>query len=185
MKSLFLSTFLAVTCFLGASSSIYGASIPFDARFLDHMVDHHREAVQMGNLALEKSSKSELRKISSKIVRDQNQEIVKMKNWRMEFFPSVPLTKRSMPKMDMSELSSKRGRAFDIMFIDMMVEHHRSAVRMAREATQKSRYMRIRNFAHEIIKMQSKEIDQMLKIRNRKINALPQAGNAENIYVGP
>jgi uncharacterized protein (DUF305 family)/uncharacterized cupredoxin-like copper-binding protein len=50
---------------------------------------------------------------------------------------------------------------FDLMFIDMMIPHHASAVAMAQVAETRSEHPELRTLAEEIIASQSAEIDQM------------------------
>ena len=58
---------------------------------------------------------------------------------------------------DMAEMMGQ----FDLMFIDMMIPHHASAVAMAQVAETRAEHPELRTLAEQIIESQSAEIAQM------------------------
>ncbi len=70
---------------------------------------------------------------------------------------------------------------YDLRFIDGMRLHHQGAIPMAKEAQQKSQRPEIKELADNIIKAQSKEIEQMQEWRK---TWYPQAGNEPVSYSG-
>ena len=60
---------------------------PFDKAFIDNMIPHHRSAIEMAEVALEKSDNSRLREIARAIVDTQEKEIARMEGWRKEWYP--------------------------------------------------------------------------------------------------
>ena len=58
----------------------------FDKAFLNEMIIHHEGAVEMSNLALATSKKSEILILASDIVAGQTREIAKMKEWLEKWF---------------------------------------------------------------------------------------------------
>ena len=63
--------------------------------------------------------------------------------------------------MDLGAADAK----YDLRFIDAMIPHHQGAVKMAKEAQQKSQRPEIKKLADEIIKAQNKEINQLKQWR--------------------
>ena len=61
----------------------------------------------------------------------------------------------------MSKWESTSGKAFDLMFLDMMTHHHQGAVTMANEALKKAEHPEIKALTQNIIKAQEAEIKQM------------------------
>lgn len=57
-------------------------------------------------------------------------------------------------------------REFDLMFIDMMIVHHQSAVAMAQVAIERADHEEVRELAREIIAAQEQEIAQMREWRD-------------------
>ena len=116
---------------------------PFDQQFIDMVVSHH-----------------EGRQLAEDILRSQDAEISRMRQWRREWFgndATPPMNHMPMlgnmvghagQTMDMAadveRLRSANG-AFDIAFLDAMIPHHQSAVeagRLARCSSQRNRRSR-------------------------------------------
>ncbi|WP_445214817.1 DUF305 domain-containing protein [Brasilonema sp. UFV-L1] len=71
---------------------------------------------------------------------------------------------------------------YDLRFIDAMTPHHQGAVKMAKEAQQKSKRPEIKKLAEEIIKAQNKEIAELKQWRTAwypKTSSTPMAWNAQ------
>jgi uncharacterized protein (DUF305 family) len=60
---------------------------PFDEAFIEAMIPHHRSAIQMANVALERSDNPRIEKLAGEIVRAQEREISQMQTWRNEWYP--------------------------------------------------------------------------------------------------
>lgn len=144
------------------------ASAPYDLQFIDTMIHHHEGAVEMARMIDGKTQNAELVKFGKQIVADQEKEIAQMKEWREKWFKGAPravnMAMSGMAdsmKMDMSKLSAAKDKAFDVLFIEMMIPHHDGAVTMAREALTKSEKPEIKTLANQIIKAQEAEIKMM------------------------
>nr|WP_246363188.1 DUF305 domain-containing protein [Deinococcus budaensis] len=71
------------------------------------------------------------------------------------------MTMEAMNAQMMAELRSLRGRAFDVRFSQLMMDHHQMAVEMARASLKSGRDSRVRAAAREVITAQEKELAQM------------------------
>jgi len=60
---------------------------PFDKAFIDAMIPHHQSAIEMANVAREKSKVPEIKGLAENIVSAQEAEIEQMKQWRKEWYP--------------------------------------------------------------------------------------------------
>lgn len=60
---------------------------PFDRAFIDAMIPHHRSAIAMANVTLDKSDNPEIRTLAEDIVQAQKREIEQMESWRKEWYP--------------------------------------------------------------------------------------------------
>lgn len=58
----------------------------FDRMFLMMMTEHHHGAIHMSELAMEKSSKSEMKQMAEKMGSSQREDVQKMKGWQKEWF---------------------------------------------------------------------------------------------------
>ena len=60
---------------------------PFDKAFIDAMIPHHQSAIEMAQVALEKSDNPKIKELAKNIISAQQREIEQMKQWREEWYP--------------------------------------------------------------------------------------------------
>jgi uncharacterized protein (DUF305 family) len=60
---------------------------PFDEAFIDAMIPHHQSAIDMAEVANEKSKNPRIKELAQNIVSAQKREIEQMKGWRREWYP--------------------------------------------------------------------------------------------------
>jgi uncharacterized protein (DUF305 family) len=58
-----------------------------DERFIDAMVPHHQGAIEMAQVASEKSEDPRIKELAGNIIVAQKQELEQMKQWRKEWYP--------------------------------------------------------------------------------------------------
>lgn len=145
-----------------------------DQLFIQGMIPHHVDATDMAKMALEKSQKDEIKKLSAEIIKAQESEIAMMKKWHKEWYGTdVSALKKgnvsmghgmsmnmSMMLMDLKEL--EKASDFDKKFLEMMVDHHKMAVMMSGMIID-SRREEMRKLAKEISVAQSDEIEAMIQ----------------------
>ncbi|MDZ8223845.1 MULTISPECIES: DUF305 domain-containing protein [unclassified Nostoc] len=161
------------------------ADANFDLRFIDAMIPHHQGAVEMANVAQQKSKRPEIKKLADNIIKSQNQEITQMKQWRQAWYPKAgdkPMAYNSqmghmmemspdqMKTMMMSQNLGAADAEFDLRFINAMIPHHEGAVTMAQDALSKSKRPEIKKLAQEIVKAQEIEIKEMQQWRKAWYN---------------
>jgi uncharacterized protein (DUF305 family) len=57
----------------------------FDLHFLDMMIPHHAGAVTMAKDALEKAEHAEIKALAGEIIKEQEEEIKKMQDWKTQW----------------------------------------------------------------------------------------------------
>ncbi len=159
--------------------------------FLQGMVPHHMDAIQMAEMAQDRATKPQIRKLAKAIVKGQGDEVEKMNSIYGRLFDGVALKGNEMaherlglsPKeagMDMSgpQMMDELMNAtrFDREFIDMMIPHHQGAIRMARAVLRSSRDPELRQLAQDIVSAQSREIQEMNAWRTRWYGSPSPAG---------
>jgi uncharacterized protein (DUF305 family) len=60
---------------------------PFDEAFIDAMIPHHQSAIEMAQVALEKSDNPKIKELAENIISAQQREIEQMREWRREWYP--------------------------------------------------------------------------------------------------
>lgn len=137
------------------------ADTPFDAMFIDSMIEHHQGAIDMAEMALEKAEHEEIRTLSEQIVAAQTTEIEQMQGWRSEWFADLDRTSGMEMEMGEMMISDDASKPFDQRFIEAMISHHQGAIVMAEMALEQSEHEEIHTLAEAIIAAQTAEIEQM------------------------
>ncbi|MFE5934162.1 DUF305 domain-containing protein [Streptomyces sp. NPDC056470] len=147
-----------------------------DVSFAKEMIQHHRQAVEMADLAPTRASSAETKELAAKIKGAQDPEIKTMSGWLTSWGEEVPADMSGMghdmsngmpgmmSKEDMDKLMQAKGAEFDKMFAEMMIKHHEGAIEMATKEKAEGKYGPALKLADEVIKAQTAEIEQMNKM---------------------
>src|SRR5258706_15082858 len=122
---------------------------PADVQFMQGMIMHHAQAVEMTALIESRTENKDLRLLGARISQSQSEEIRFMKRWLEARGESTSLPMQDMPGMDMSNqpmlmpgmltrkqmeaLKKARGAAFDQLFLTGMIQHHNGALIMVKD----------------------------------------------------
>jgi len=118
---------------------------PDDVKFMQDMIPHHNQAVQMAELVADRTNRPEIVDLAGRINASQNDEIEFMQGWLRERGEAVPEptaheamhTSHKMAGMaspeQMAALARSDGTDFDRMFLELMIKHHEGAVKMVEE----------------------------------------------------
>jgi uncharacterized protein (DUF305 family) len=132
----------------------------------------------VARIAQQRAERPELRQLADDILRSQDAEISRMRQWRQNWFGSSatpPMDKMPMLSgmagmnhagmtMDMAADVERLRTApppFDLAFIDAMIPHHQSAIEAARVALKDSSRQEIQVLAIAILEAQQREVGQM------------------------
>jgi uncharacterized protein (DUF305 family) len=155
-----------------------------DVTFAQGMIPHHRQAIQMAQLADGRAADPTVEKLAQQIEGAQAPEIETMQGWLRAW--NKPLQRgmgdsdsmhdggsgsmnkggsmggmSGMAMSDMQQLRDARGAAFDEAFLTMMIEHHKGAIDMASTEEQRGRYPEAVSLAEKIQSDQAAEINRM------------------------
>ncbi|WP_327304101.1 DUF305 domain-containing protein [Streptomyces sp. NBC_01298] len=141
-----------------------------DTAFAQGMIPHHRQAVEMADLAATRAESAEVKKLADEIKKAQDPEIKTLSGWLTSWGEQVPAEDAGhgghdmsgmMTDEEMKQLEAASGKAFDTAFLTMMVKHHEGAVTMAKTEQADGAYQPAKDMAGQIITSQSAEIDRM------------------------
>jgi uncharacterized protein (DUF305 family) len=154
-----------------------------EVTFLQDMIPHHAQAVEMSALVADRAEHDELIGLAEQITSSQDTEIEQM-NQLLEGAGEEPVDvgggmdhsmggemggEMSMPGMmspeEMSQLETLSGNEFDLAFIDAMSAHHQGAIEMANEVLDTDASPAITELAEGIIAAQEAELEQMAQWR--------------------
>lgn len=141
-----------------------------DERFIDMMAAHHQMAIEMAEVEQENGELPELRQIAEDVVSAQQSEIEELGAIKEEQFGSSELPTTMNPEDPMMSSMVMPGEleqqgSVDRNFIDSMLPHHAGAIEIASIARMQSDNPEIQRLARGIIDEQSREIGEMIQIR--------------------
>jgi uncharacterized protein (DUF305 family) len=146
---------------------------PADVKFMQGMIGHHAQAIEMVDLLKTRTTNDDMKKLALRIEVSQEDEIKMMQDWLTARGQEVPgphahHTGMLMPGMltpeEMARLAAAKGVEFDRLFLNGMIKHHNGALIMVDElfatpgAAQESN---IYAFASDVIADQRMEMDRM------------------------
>lgn len=111
-----------------------------DVAFMQGMIAHHAQALEMTALLRTRTERDDMRRLAERIDISQSDEIGMMREWlraRGEVVPDEHAAHHAhdrMPGMltaeQMERLASTRGAPFDRLFLEGMIAHHQGALTM-------------------------------------------------------
>ena len=142
----------------GHTSQAAGDLSSDDVMFLQMMIPHHQQAIDISDLALTKGEDSELLALAKNIRDEQAAEIVKMKAWLEEANASSHSDSHSMDGMlsdsELAALDKASGKSFDVLWLKAMTGHHTGAIDMA-TMIENAKSAEIKSFGQGIVASQS------------------------------
>lgn len=160
-----------------ASSAGVAAHNDADITFVQGMIPHHAQAIEMSDLALERSDNPEVVDLAERIRAAQGPEIEQMQGlldeWGVEADGGeghggghgggggMMSGEGMLSGEEMSQLVTSEGTEFDRMFLGGMIAHHRGAVTAAETELQEGESAEAKELAQSIIDAQEAEIAEM------------------------
>ncbi|HEY9368165.1 DUF305 domain-containing protein [Streptomyces sp.] len=146
-----------------------------DVAFAQGMIPHHRQAVEMADLAPTRAESATVKKLAADIKKAQDPEIKTLSGWLTSWREQVPAAGAMdhsahgagggmMTMEQMDQLKNASGKAFDTAFMELMIKHHEGAVEMAKTEQATGAFPDAKTMAQAIITSQSAEIAQMNKL---------------------
>lgn len=138
------------------------SSPKYDFDFVSSMIDHHQMAVHMAAMCTEKADHEELRELCQDMVASQSAAVVTLQGWLEDWFgiSHEPVLSKQHEKQ-VAELEAADGAAFEILFMDLMIAHHATAVEDAQECSKRAYHEELLELCEGIVKGQSEEIGLM------------------------
>ncbi|MEV8592294.1 DUF305 domain-containing protein [Streptomyces sp. NPDC052012] len=143
-----------------------------DVSYARMMIEHHAQALEMTELVPDRAESSKIVKLAERIAAAQQPEIKAMKGW---------LKKHGKPEKDeghghghdhatmpgmateaqLRNLRAADGKAFDQLFLTLMITHHEGAITMATDVKGQGNNIQIEEMADDVIAQQTSEINRM------------------------
>ncbi len=147
---------------------------PYDVGFMQGMIVHHRQAVEMAALVKGRTNQEDIVAVAERIDASQADEIEFMTDWLKSRGEPVMRhhgidhshhrMKGMLSPDQMAELAAAEGTAFDRLFLLGMIKHHEGAIEMVEELHDQRGSAAdpvMFNFTNDLVSDQNQEIDRM------------------------
>jgi uncharacterized protein (DUF305 family) len=142
-----------------------------DVMFAQMMIPHHRQAIELAALVPGRSTSPELLALATRIAGEQQPEIDTMKALLLQWDadPSAGHGGHGgmagmVDEATMNRLMALSGPAFESLWLQSMISHHRGAIEMAETEIADGRSPDMITLAKNIVAAQQAEIDQMTQM---------------------
>ncbi|GLP64468.1 lipoprotein [Streptomyces sp. TUS-ST3] len=139
-----------------------------DVSYARMMITHHAQALELTELAPSRAESAKLKALAERISAAQGPEIAAMRAWLKDYGQSEKSkdhTHAAMPGMateaQLKKLRAAKGKAFDELFLTLMITHHEGAITMATDVKGQGNNVRIEEMADDVVAQQTSEINRM------------------------
>ncbi|MEX1655465.1 DUF305 domain-containing protein [Streptomyces pseudovenezuelae] len=139
-----------------------------DVSYARMMIAHHAQAMELTELAPQRAASVKLKALAERISAAQGPEIDAMRAWLKEYGQSEKSDAHAharMPGMateaQLEKLRAAKGKAFDELFLTLMITHHEGAITMATDVKGQGNNIRIEEMADDVVAQQTSEINRM------------------------
>lgn len=142
-----------------------------DVMFAQMMIPHHEQAVEMAQLTEGRAQDPRVIDLAARVAAAQDPEIDLMTGWLQDWGQAEPGGTGGMEhgsdmggmmsEDQMAALETASGPGFDLLWLEMMVEHHTGAIDMAQTEVDDGANTDAVALAGEIIAAQQAEIEEM------------------------
>ncbi|MEU6126285.1 DUF305 domain-containing protein [Streptomyces sp. NPDC047123] len=142
-----------------------------DFSYTQMMIVHHGQALTMTELVPKRAESDRVKRLASRIGAAQRPEIGAMKGWLKNHGgprEHAGHDRAAMPGMasaaQLKQLRAATGKAFDELFLKLMITHHSGAITMAGDVLSDGNNIQVEEMANDIVAQQSSEISRMRKM---------------------
>jgi uncharacterized protein (DUF305 family) len=163
----------ASTAAAATGSTVLSALNEADIEFAQGMIAHHEQAIEMAEIALDPAvgASAEVVDLATRVKGAQDPEVELMTGWLTAAGEQVGMDTSdghdmsSMEGMmtveEMDGLAMMTGPDFDVMWLEMMIEHHQGAISQSETVKSAGANPDVAALADQIITAQQAEITEM------------------------
>ncbi|WP_127498875.1 DUF305 domain-containing protein [Actinoplanes solisilvae] len=148
-----------------------------DVMFLQMLVFHQKQGLQMTTTALKRAKNPELKTLAEAIQATEKDELAMMESWLtgwnaktdVDQAPSLHADHGGLPgtgEAEIKALTTVKADAFDKAFLSLFLAHQHQAMEMSKIETTSGKNEETRKFADRVRQSRQGEIQQMLKLMN-------------------
>ncbi|MER7458815.1 DUF305 domain-containing protein [Micromonospora sp. NPDC126480] len=148
-----------------------------DVRYLQMMVAHHEQGMQLVRLARTRAQQEEIKIFAAAVEATQGDEVTMMRSWlgtwseptTVDHDPGAHAAHGGLPATgaeQIAALEEASGAVFDRQFLNLFVGHQHNAVEMSQREAQEGANPETKDFARRVQESRADQIAQMLALLN-------------------
>lgn len=130
-----------------------------DVSFVQEVFAHNKRGLQLVELGLEHADTTDAKEVASRVkkkIEEENKTLEElMKHWHVEPGHHHP---EKLPEEKVKKLEETHGTAFDKLFLEELVEHHREGLPAAEKEVEEGKNEEATKLAGELVRGLPKEI---------------------------
>ena len=125
-----------------------------DLRFLNGLIGHHEQAIDLAKQARAASTRPEIQGLAASILAGMPAKIDQLYSWKKSWY-------RDSRRVDGRRLPlGSADASFDLRYLNAMINHHREAIAMAMSIQKISTRNDVLTLASEVIRLDTADIEQ-------------------------
>lgn len=149
-----------------------------DVMFLQMMIPHHRQGVEMAHLAATRAVRGEVRALAAAIEATERDEVQAMTGWLIGWGRTVTAEPHAhdahgglhvTSPAEIVALRAMTGAAFERRFLNVLIAHQSNAAEMARTEVRSGRNPEVKALAARIDRSRTAQVRQMLTTLNEPV----------------
>ncbi len=125
-----------------------------DLRFINGLIGHHDQAIDLAKQARAASSRAEIQGLASGIVSGMPAKIDELYGWKKSWY-------RDSRRVEGRRLSlGSADASFDLRYLNAMINHHREAIAMAQGIQKVSTRNDVLTLASQVVRLDTADIEQ-------------------------
>lgn len=148
-----------------------------DAEFLVDAAVIHLEEIQLGQLAQQRGTLSEIRELGSMMEKDHSKALNDLRSLANSKMVTIPTSQTNKSKDVYNELNEESGEDFDAAYANIMVSKHNDAIDLFEEASTDAYDTEIKNLATTSLPTLRNHLDMSMKLQQKFANMYLENNN--------
>jgi len=137
------------------------------SKFLVRAANDGKAEVRMAELASGKSSRDDVKRLSTMLIEHHNQANERVRTLAMERSVTLPDSVSEDKMKAYQDLSKKTGKDFDRKYVNTMIDDHQNDIKAFEEAVEKSGDDQVRSFAQNTLPLLRSHLDSLKVLKDR------------------
>ena len=137
-----------------------------DGPYVHLVAMRHEDGARIANAGATKATNAEVKALAVRILANQQKELKELKQFMSSVAEDMaPANKNVLAKLPVDDLEKASGAAFDRMFLDLMIQHHRDS--LALTASAKLSMQTVQDFARRVEPRLTTELKELEALRKK------------------